>query len=85
MSNRCAKRPVCTGRPLGFIIKRKGPKPLEGHKLKTESHGNVLRPLVSQLLNSTSSQRAILYFTSPSMDELSALEKTRQGLSYTHQ
>lgn len=48
---------------------------MEGQKLKTESHGNVLRPLVSQLLNSTSSQSAILYFASSSMDEceLSAL------------
>lgn len=71
----CSKLLVCAGCPLTFIIKRKRPKLSEGHKLKTESHGNVLRPLVSQLLNSTSSQSAILYFTSPSMAEceLSAL------------
>lgn len=77
MSDQCSKLPVCASCPLRFIIKRKRPKLSEGQKLKTESHGNVLRPLVSQLPNSTSSQSAILYFTSPSVDEreLSAFRK----------
>lgn len=75
MNNLSPKLLVCASCPLRFIIKRTRPKLLEGHKLKTESHGNALGPLVSQLLNSTSSQSAILYFTSPNMAEceLSAL------------
>lgn len=40
---------------------------MEGHKLKTERHGNVPRPLVSQLLESTSSPSAFPHFTSAHM------------------